>query len=105
MIDAKKELQYRLCLLYTSDVRDQRSGEISVPPRVKQRHIQHNDCRTLFLCDDAPLLQNFLIVSSETVDALDHKRIAVFQFAQQSLVAATVKVLAGLLVHKTRPVR
>ena len=51
------------------------------------------------------MLQNFLIVSAETVDALDHKRVAVFQFAQQPLVAAAVKILAGLLVHKNRPVR
>ena len=51
------------------------------------------------------MLQNFLIVSAETVDALDHKRVAVFQFAQQPLVAAAVKILAGLLVHENRPVR
>ena len=81
------------------DIRDQRTGQVAAPARVKQRHIQHDDGRSFLFCDDAPLLQDLFIISPETVDALDDKGVAVFQFSQQPPVAASVKILAGLLIQ------
>ncbi len=60
------------------DVCNQSSGKISSLSCVQKRHIQyHNGC--FFLSgDDAPLLQNFLIVATQPVDALDDKGVARF---------------------------
>ena len=96
--------EFTFCLRHIAqklehDVRDQRTGQVAAPARVKQRHIQHDDGRALLLCNDVPLLQNLFIVSSETVDALDDKGIAVFQFSQQPPIAVPVKILAGLLIQ------
>lgn len=96
--------EFALCLRYIAqklehDVRDQRTGQVAAPARVEQRHIQHDDSRTLLLGDDAPLLQNLFIISPKTVDALDDKGIAVFQFSQQPPVAAPVEILARLLIQ------
>ena len=66
-----------------NDVCNQRPRQVSTFSGIQQRHIKHNDCRRFFLCNDAPLLQNFLIISPKAVDALDNKRIAAFQFANQ----------------------
>ena len=82
------------------DIRDQRTRQIPAFSRIEQRHIQHHDGRAFFLCNDAPLLQNFLIIAPQTVDALDNKRIAVFQFAHQPSVLRPLEVLSGLLVHE-----
>ena len=88
----RKKLQNNVC--------NQCARQIPILPRVQQRHIQHHDGRALFLCNDAPLLQNFLIISPKAVDALDHKRIAVFQFAHQPSVLRPLEIFPGLLVHK-----
>ena len=68
-------------------------------PGVQQGHIQHHNGRLLLLGDDAPLLQNFLIIAPQTVDALYNKGIAVFQFPERAQIGRTLKILAGLLVH------
>ena len=46
------------------------------------------------------MLQNFFVSSSKTVDTLNNKRIAVFQFAYQFPILRPFKILAGLLVNK-----
>ena len=53
------------------DVGDQRTGQVASLPRVQQRHIQHDNVRLLLLCDDPPLVKDFVIVPAQPVDALD----------------------------------
>ena len=86
------------------DVRDQRSGQILILPRVQQRHIQHHNGGAFFLGNDAPLFQDFIIIASQAVDALDNKGVAAFYFAYQFLVILPLKVFSRLLVQKNVPV-
>ena len=62
-----------------NDVGDQGPGEIPVLPGIQQGHIQHDNGRALLLGDDPPLLQNFVVIPTQAVNALDHKGITLFQ--------------------------
>ena len=73
-----------LCLGHIAEqlqdnVGDQGPGEISVLPGIQQGHIQHHDGCALLLGDDPPLLQNFVVIPTQPVNALDHKGITLFQ--------------------------
>ncbi len=63
-------------------------------------NIQHHDSRALVFGDDPSLLQDFFIVPPQTVDALDHKGIALLQSADELSVIRALKILAGLLVRE-----
>ena len=54
-----------------NDVRNERPGQVPVIAGVQQGHIQHPDFRLYLLGDMPPLLQNFLIVTPQPVDAFD----------------------------------
>ncbi len=60
------------------DIRKKRPHQILSASGVKKRHIQHYDIDSFILCQQAPLLQNFFIVSSKTVNAFDNKQIVFF---------------------------
>ena len=62
-----------------NDVGDQRAGEIPVPPGIQQGHIQHDNGRALLFGNDPPLLQNFVVIPTQPVNALDHKGITLFR--------------------------
>ena len=64
-----------LCLGHIAEqlqdnVGDQGPGEISVLPGIQQGHIQHHDGCALLLGDDPPLLQNFVVIPTQPVNAL-----------------------------------
>ena len=58
-----------------NDVGDQRPGEIPIFSGIQQGHIQHHDGCALLLGDDPPLLQNLIVISTQAINALDHKDI------------------------------
>ena len=60
------------------DVSDQHPGEIPPLTGIQQRHIQYHDGHLFFLCEQVPLLQNLVVVSSQPVDALDDKGVPGF---------------------------
>lgn len=49
------------------DIGDQHPGEIPALAGVQQRHIQHHDGRLLLFCQQPPLFQDFIIISSQPV--------------------------------------
>ena len=61
-----------------NDVRDQRSNQIASLPRIQKRHIEHHNIHLLLFCQQAPLLQNIIIISSQPVDALNHESVGRF---------------------------
>lgn len=65
----------------------------------EQGHIQHTDVRLSLLGDNPPLLQDFLIVAAQPVDALDNQQVAPFQFFHHLLIGRAVEVFPGLFVH------
>ena len=80
------------------DIRDQRSRKIPALASVQQRHIQYNNGCLLLFRDDPPLLQNFIIVSSQPVNALDDESIARLDSFQQAEICRPVKIYAALLL-------
>lgn len=57
-------------------VSDQCPGQVAAIPCIEQGHIQNNDMYLFFFCNHPPLLQNFIVIPAESVDALDHKHVA-----------------------------
>ena len=49
--------------------------QILAPPGVQQGHVQHHDVHPLLFGEDQPLILDFLIVSSQPVDALDIEQV------------------------------
>lgn len=67
---------------------------------IKNCHIKDDDNRAFVFGDDAPLFENFSVVSVESVNAFDNESIASFKFAQQFFILRTVKVLSALLIDE-----
>ena len=63
--DERKQLQH--------EVADECSEQVFIPSCVEQRHINHNNIHFFLLCDDPPLVLNFLIIPSKAVDAFDNQ--------------------------------
>ena len=78
--------------------------QVPVPPGIQQRHVQYDNKDLLFLGQETPLVQNFVVVSSQTVNALYHKYIASLKPEQQPLIVGAVEVLSGLSVAVDIPV-
>ena len=96
--------KFPLCLSHIAqklehNVRDQRTGQVPALPGVQQGHIQHDDGRSLGLCDEAPLLQDLLVVPPQPVNALDHQHVPGLEHLDQLLVQRPVKALARLLFY------
>ena len=68
--------------------------------RIEQRHIYDHHVDTFVFRDDAPLVLDFLVVSSKPVDTLYKKCIPRTKTLDEPLVVRSVKVLAGLLVDE-----
>ena len=66
---------------------------------VKQRHIENDNIDIFFFGNDTPLLQYFIIISSQSVNALDIEAVARLYFSQHTLIVGTVEVLSGLFIH------
>lgn len=81
------------------DVAEKRTNEIFSSASVKKRHIDDHDIYPLFLCENAPLFLDFLIIAAETVDALDHEEISGTEFSDEFFVLRPVKIFAGQFVH------
>ncbi len=83
---------------------------ISVPVRsrvlrVSSSGMSSTTIKTCFsLVRETPLVQNFVVVSSQTVNALYHKYIASLKPEQQPLIVGAVEVLSGLSVAVDIPV-
>ena len=82
------------------DITEKCSNKIFPAPRIQKRHINDTDVRSFFLCQNPPLILDFLIISSETVYAFYVKQIVRFYFPDKFFVLRSVKILAGLLIHK-----
>ena len=54
----------------------------------------------LLFCDDAPLLKDLVIVSPQTIDALDYQGVVLFYFSDKALVILPFEVLSRLLINK-----
>lgn len=52
---------------------------------VEKRHIDNDDSRVFFFCDDTPLFENFRIISAEPIDAFNDERVTGFYFSQLKL--------------------
>ena len=89
--DVAQKLQY--------NVRNQRPRQIAALPGVQQRHIQHKNGRAFFSRNEPPLLQYFIIVPSQPVDALDNKRITGSYFSEQPAVSLPFKIRTGAFVQ------
>ena len=83
-----------------NNVAEECPHQVLAPAGVQQGHIQYHDVNALFFREDTPLFQNFAIIPSQPVDALDVEQIARLEFFHQLLVLGPVEVLAGLLIHK-----
>lgn len=82
------------------DVRDQRAGEVFATSGIQKGHIQHDHVSLFFFCEDAPLLDDFVVVASQPVDAFDDEGVAPFQPFQKPLILRALEVPAGLLIQK-----
>ena len=71
---------------------------ISVPVRSRVLRVSSSGMSS------TPLVQNFVVVSSQTVNALYHKYIASLKPEQQPLIVGAVEVLSGLSVAVDIPV-
>ncbi len=60
------------------NVRNQYTGEVPALTRIQQGHVQHHNGNLLFLGQQTPLLQNFIVIAPQPVDALYDKSIPGF---------------------------
>ena len=74
--------------------------QVLAPTGVQQRHIQYHKINTFLLREDAPLFQDFAIISPQTVDALDVEQIVFFSFRSSRLYWGRSKSLPDCLSIK-----
>ena len=72
---------------------------------IQERHIQNDDVSLLLFGEDAPLAEDFFIVSAKPVDAFDDKCIARPEFSHQTGPIRPVEVFAGEFLEKDSAVR
>lgn len=83
------------------EVGHKRAGQVAPGlPCVEQRHVEHDDVHALVFRDDAPLVQDLLVIAPQPVDGFDHEHIARAHPAQQLPVLRSVEILAAELIHK-----
>ena len=90
--DKRQELQYK--------VADEGSEQILMVSCIKQRHIYDHHVNAFVFRYDAPLVLDFLVVSSKAVYALYKKRVTRSKTLDEPLVVRSIEVLTGLLVNK-----
>ena len=79
-------------------VGDERADDISVATSVEDRSIDYDNRRAFVFGNDAPLVENFLVVSAESVDTLDDESIVIFEPSQKFSILQTVEVLSAQVV-------
>ena len=82
-------------------IRHERSRDaIGLLACIEQRHIKHHDGSTLIHRDASPFIEDFSIISTQTINTFDHENVALAQSAKKTLVLGTLKVLTTCLVSK-----
>ena len=61
-----------------NNIGNQHPGEVPALTRIQQGHVQHHNGNLLFLGQQTPLLQNFIVIAPQPVDALYDKSIPGF---------------------------
>jgi hypothetical protein len=82
------------------EVGDEGPHQVFVYPRVEQGHIGHGDVNAALFGEDAPLVLDVLVISTETVNAGEVQNIALFQFFHQFLVRRALEVLPRYFVNE-----
>ncbi len=65
---------------------------------IEQRHIKHHDGSMPIHRDASPFIEDFTIITTQTIDTFDHENVALAQPAKKPLVLRTLKVLTACLV-------
>ena len=95
--------------LLFSEVTEQREHNIADEPAgqvvvldsgVEQWALQHNDVDAHLLSDALPVFDDFIVISSKSVELFDENAVAGLDPFQQLLIILPVEILAGLLVHQ-----
>ena len=82
-----------------NDITEECPHQIFASPGIQQGHIQYHDIDPLFLGQKSPLILDLLIISPQTIDALDIEQIVFFHFTDQPLVCRSFKILARLFIQ------
>ena len=90
--DKGEELQHQVC--------DKGAHQVLGEGGVQQRHVQHADIHPALLGQEAPLLENLLVVAAQPVDAVQEQQVPAPQPVQEALVLRPAEVLAALLVQE-----
>lgn len=81
-------------------IRDKGSSQVAAVPGVEEGHVEDHNRRAFLLRDHAPLVEDFIVVPSQAVDAFDDDRVAGGQLFQELAVGRPLKVLSGLFVEE-----
>ena len=84
--DKGKDLQY--------DVAEEGSHQVFPSAGVQQGHIQNHDVNSFLFREIAPLILDFLIIASQTVNAFDIEQIVFFHSAHHAPVSGAVEVFS-----------
>ena len=82
------------------EIGNEGAEQILVSAGVEKGHVQHKDIHLHFLGENVPLLLDFLVVSSQTIDAGDAYLIAGFQASEHGPVLGPLEVLARYFVDE-----
>ncbi len=81
------------------NVRNQGPSQILSLPRIQKGHVQHHNCNSSLFGQSGPLVQSFLVVPAQAVDALDNQHIPTLHGLYQLEINRAFKVLSGLFFH------
>ena len=82
------------------EIRNERSHKILALPRVQQRHVNYADVNTFFLCQNAPLPPDFLVIPAESVDAQHIQQVTGAKLFHKPPVLRSIEILAGLFIRE-----
>lgn len=83
-----------------NEIGDESADDISVVSSIENGRVQDDNSRSFFFGNDAPLIENFRVISAEAVNTFDDKHVGSFKAAQKTLVLWSVEVFAALPVDE-----
>ena len=98
-LESKKEIPTEFGETLTEDLQNEignkKTGQVFfIPsPDIKQRKIENDNIDPLFPCQYTPLNLYFIIITSKTVDRLDHHDVTGLQLSYQCPITGAVEIL------------